>query len=123
MMRVFIVLGAIMLATALCLAMILLLLPRPADAQTVCQTAAMVKADVARAMPTARVATLGGGEARILLAAVNAMSPPTQFTADELTVIEIKDTPRVAIVLFTGGCVTNVLFLEAAKFHQLLQSL
>ena len=123
MTRVFAVLIAFILATALCLVMILLLLPRPADSQTVCQTQAMIKADVARAMPTARVATLGGGEARILLAAVNAMPPLTQFTADEITVIEIKDTPRVAIVLFTGGCVTHVLFIESAKFHQLLQSL
>jgi hypothetical protein len=90
-------------ALALCLSVL------ASGAQADCTTRAGLAHLIAQRLPQAKVVVLGAAEAKLFLAAINRMPPPTELSADEIVIVDpAPDAPALSIVLFEHGCMTRI---------------
>jgi hypothetical protein len=72
----------------------------------------MSRADLARLiterMPSAKTIVLAESEAKLFLAAFNRIPPPTEFSADEVVIVDPQPgAPALRLALFEAGCMAR----------------
>lgn len=85
-----------------------------------CVTVNIVKSNLVQRYPKARVATIGGADMINFMLGFNSILPVTRLEADEGVTLEDQNKPKVAIVLFSDGCFTTIIFLNRGEFHHLM---
>lgn len=99
------------------------LLVSKAVAETKCATVDIIKSDVAGMnIPGATVTPMTPAQSKAFLAAFNALPPVSALAGDFLVIVNIPNSPKIAIVVMVGKCALGTAYAKRSTYESIMGS-